>query len=56
MKNVNQYFDKNPVYDILKQRNASLIRNCFNLRIDPAIIISCYKQCPITSINFERGF
>lgn len=46
---------KNLGYDILKQYNASLNGNDVNSNIDP-VIISCYKQCPITSVDVEQVF
>jgi len=45
-------FDKNPRYNILKQYNTSSNGINDNLKIDP-VIISCYKQCSITSVNVE---
>ncbi|KAL4142017.1 hypothetical protein QTP88_004549 [Uroleucon formosanum] len=46
-------FDKNPGYNILKLYNNSINGNYVDLKEDPAII-SCYKQCPITSVDVEH--
>jgi len=48
-------FDKYPGYNILKLYNDSINGNYVDLKEDPAII-SCYKQCPITSVDVERVF
>ncbi|KAL4135075.1 hypothetical protein QTP88_006732 [Uroleucon formosanum] len=46
-------FDKNPGYNILKLYNNSINGKDVDLKEEPAII-SCYKQCPITSVDVEQ--
>ncbi|KAL4141446.1 hypothetical protein QTP88_004084 [Uroleucon formosanum] len=48
-------FDRNPRYNILKLYNNLTNGKDIDLKEDPAII-SCYKQCPITSVDVERVF
>lgn len=48
-------FDKIPGYNILKLYNASINGNDVDLKVDP-VIISCCKQCPITSVDVEPVF